>query len=1050
MGLSTLLVANRGEVAVRVLRAATDLGMRTVAVHSADDAGALHVRLADVAVALPGEGPPPYLDRDRLVAVARETGCDAVHPGWGFLSEDAAFAAVCADAGLVLVGPGQEVLRRLGDKTAARALAAELGVPVPRGTGPVGAAAADDAAEFLASLEPGGAVVVKAVAGGGGRGMRVVRAEHDLAAAVERCRAEALTSFGDDAVHLEELVSPARHVEVQLVGDGTDVVCLGDRDCSLQRGHQKLVEIAPAPLLDDGVRSTLRDAATRIGSALRYEGVGTVEFLVAADGRVLFLEANPRLQVEHTVTEVVTGVDLVRAQLLIAGGARLADVGLDPVPLERGLAVQARIGLTSGGVLTAFQPATGPGVRVDTHAFPGYEAGVRFDPLLAKLVVHEPSGDLATAVARTRRALGEFVVEGVPTTIPFLRDLLAVPEVAAGRTTTALADSLAEPVAGGGGAAVPSPVRGTVVQVEAAEGDVVAAGAELLVVEAMKMHHAVTAGRAGVVRGLSAAVGDVVDAGDVLVTVDPADEDVTATPAGLAEADPDEIRPDLAEVLARHEVVLDAARGEAVAARHAAGRRTARENVADLCDEGSFVEFGALAVAAQRRRRSLEELITRTPADGMVAGIGAVDGRRCVVTSYDHTVLAGTQGVRNHAKKDRMFDLAERERLPVVLFAEGGGGRPGDTDHAGVSWLDCTSFHAFARLSGLVPLVGVVSGRCFAGNAVLLGSCDVIIATPDANIGMGGPAMISGGGLGEFRPEEIGPVDVQVPNGVVDVAVADEAEAVAVARRYLSYFGGPVDEWECADQRLLRHAVPENRKRAYDVRAVVDVLADTGSVLELRPAFGRGIVTALVRVQGRPLGLLANDPAHLGGAIDADAADKASRFLTLCDAFDLPVVSLCDTPGFLVGPDAERTATVRRLSRLVVTGANLDVPFGLVVLRKAYGLGAQAMAAGALGVPRFAVSWPTGEFGPMGVEGAVALGYRRELAAVEDPDERRATFESMVAAAHEHGKALNVASAFEIDDVIDPAETRRWIATALTPGEGRGRRGKKRPHVDVR
>jgi acetyl-CoA carboxylase carboxyltransferase component len=290
-------------------------------------------------------------------------------------------------------------------------------------------------------------------------------------------------------------------------------------------------------------------------------------------------------------------------------------------------------------------------------------------------------------------------------------------------------------------------------------------------------------------------------------------------------------------------------------------------------------------------------------------------------------------------------------------------------------------------------------------------------------------------------------MDVQVPNGVVDIAVADEAEAVAVVKKYLSYFQGPVETWECADQRLLRHAVPENRLRAYDVRALIRTLADVDSVLELRREFGRAVITALVRVEGRPIGLIANDPAHLGGAIDADAADKAARFLQLCDAFGLPVVSLCDTPGFMVGPQAERTATVRHLTRMLVTGANLDVPFGLVVLRKAYGLGAQAMAAGSLTVPQFSIAWPTGEFGPMGLEGAVRLGYRRELDAIPDAEQRRVRFDEMVAAAYEHGKALNVASAFEIDDVIDPADTRRWISTALAPSAGRA--GGKRPYIDT-
>jgi acetyl/propionyl-CoA carboxylase alpha subunit len=994
---STLLVANRGEVAVRVLRAAADLGLRTVAVHSADDADSLHVRLADVAIRLDGEGPAPYLDIDRLVAIAHEHGCDAVHPGYGFLSENAEFARACAKAGLRFVGPRPEVLELLGDKSRARALAQRLGIPVLPGTdGPV------DLAGATAFAREHGAVMVKAVAGGGGKGMRAVTSLADLPTAFERCRAEAESAFGNGEVYLEALLTPARHIEVQVVG--TEV--LGDRDCSLQSGHQKVVEIAPAPRLAPELRDALHEAAAKIAEAVDYQGLGTVEFLVSPDGRFVFLEANPRLQVEHTVTEEVTGVDLVRAQLL---GAPVGDFR------QRGCAVQLRITLGAAGTVTAFQPATGPGIRVDTHAFTGYRASDRFDALLAKLIVH--ADDLDTALRKARRALAEFRVDGVPTNLPFLRDLLD-------RDLTNAHTGLLDELASHGEEGPTSPVRGTVVAVEPGQ----------VVIEAMKMQHVVAVGAGRVL----VAVGDTVDAGALLA------ESGSVVVHQEAEAvDLDVIRPDLAEVLARH----DFARPEAEAKRHATGHRTARENIADLCDD--FVEHGGLAIAAQRRRRSLAELVERTPADGLVAGIGTVDGRRCVALAYDYTVLAGTQGLRNHAKLDRMLALARQRELPVVLFAEGGGGRPGDTDHGMISGLDCASFHGFAQLSGLVPLVGVVSGRCFAGNAVLLGTCDVIIATPDANIGMGGPAMVEGGGLGSFRPEDIGPMDVQVPNGVVDVEVADETAAVAVAKKYLSYFRGGVAGWECADQRLLRHAVPENRVRAYDVRTVIDTLADVDSVLELRHRFGRGIVTALIRVEGKPLGLIANDPAHLGGAIDADAADKAARFLQLCDAFDLPVVSLCDTPGFMVGPEAERTATVRHLTRMLVVGANLDVPFGLVVLRKAYGLGAQAMAAGSLTVPRFAISWPSGEFGPMGLEGAVRLGFRRELDAITDPVERQARFDEMVAASYEHGKALNVASAFEIDDVIDPAETRRWISAGLTSDPGRSRAGKKRPFIDT-
>ncbi|MDF3072391.1 MAG: carbamoyl-phosphate synthase large subunit, partial [Alphaproteobacteria bacterium] len=521
--------------------------------------------------------------------------------------------------------------------------------------------------------------------------------------------------------------------------------------------------------------------------------------------------------------------------------------------------------------------------------------------------------------------------------------------------------------------------------------------------------------------------------------------------------DLDAIRPDLAETLARQAQLEDAARPDSVARRRKTGQRTARENIAQLCDPGSFHEFGGLTVAARRTRHSLEELIDRTPADGMVMGIGRINGdkfgdeaARAVAVSYDYTVLAGTQGQKNHHKKDRMFEIAEQYRLPLVFFTEGGGGRPGDTDAIIAGDLHIRTFQDFGRLSALVPLIGVTSGRCFAGNAVLLGCCDVIIATENSNIGMGGPAMIEGGGLGVFRPEEVGPMSVQVPNGVVDIAVKDEIEAVTAAKKYLSYFQGALKEWDCADQRLLRRAVPENRLRVYDVRGVIETMCDSGSVLELRRGFGPGMITSFARIGGRPIGIIANNPKHLGGAIDSDGADKATRFMQLCDAFDIPLLFLCDTPGNMVGPEAEKTGLVRHCCRVFVTAANITVPFFTVVLRKAYGLGAQGMAGGSFHAPFFSVSWPTGEFGGMGLEGAVKLGFRNELAAIDDPARRKSEFDRMVAGMYERGKALSAASLFEIDNVIDPATTRDWVLSGLRSVPAPPpRTHKKRPNIDT-
>lgn len=591
-----------------------------------------------------------------------------------------------------------------------------------------------------------------------------------------------------------------------------------------------------------------------------------------------------------------------------------------------------------------------------------------------------------------------------------------------------------------------APMHGTVLSI-ASVGTSIPAGRPIVVLESMKMEHDIVTEETVVVREVLAAAGDTVKEGQPLVVVGPSAEAVVQS---AVTADSGERR-DRLEVEERRRLGSDQARTEATERRHASGRRTARENVADLVDAGSFVEYGPLVLAAQRRRRSVDDLIARTQSDGLVAGLASVngdlfDGRaaRAAVMSYDYAVLAGTQGQQNHRKKDRLFDVVERLRIPLVFFAEGGGGRPGDTDGLGVSGLDCWAFHDFARLSGLVPLVGITGGYCFAGNAAILGCCDVVIACEGSNIGMGGPAMIEGGGLGVYRPDEIGPLPVQRSNGVVDLVARDDADAVRLAKKYLSYFQGRTTRYSVPDQSSLRDLIPENRVKAYDVRSVIEGIFDVDSVLELRADFGLGMVTALARLDGRPIGVVANNPRHLGGAIDSDGADKAARFLQLCDAHGLPVITLVDTPGMMVGPDVEATALVRHCSRLFVIGTNIDVPLVSIVLRKSYGLGAQAMMGGSTKAPLACVAWPTGEFGGMGLEGAVRLGYRRELEAIADPDEREKTYEAMVARMYEHGKAVSVAGHFEIDDVIDPAETRQWISAILDSAPEPDRRRRRR------
>ncbi|MCF8475284.1 MAG: hypothetical protein K9G26_11365 [Emcibacter sp.] len=1084
MKIKSILIANRGEIAVRIARTASDMGIETVAIYSHDDRASQHVKNTDHAYEIDGVGAAAYLDGKFIIDVAMRHGCDAIHPGYGFLSENADFAKNCAANGIKFIGPEASHLALFGDKGKARVIAERCGVALIKGTEQ--ATSLPEMKEFFEALGDNAGVMIKAVSGGGGRGMRAVHKISNLEESFVRCQSEALAAFGKDDVYIEQLIKRPRHIEVQIIGDGRGGVShLWDRECTIQRRHQKVIEIAPSPSLKDALREKIISDAVMIAREVQYEGLGTFEFLLDEDskeGNYYFIEVNPRIQVEHTVTEEIFGVDLVQAQISVASGLSLEDIGFtqEKIGQPTGYSLQLRVNmeviqsdgstLPSGGVLESFDLPSGPGVRVDSFGYQGYETNPNFDSLLAKVIVSTRTAKFEDVVHKAYRAIREFRISGVETNIAFLQNILCHKDFLENNITTgfiqehlndlvseqsqqhknlfvnvtetgaASSDAIANIVEKNGYHNVLCPMQAVVVGINVEIGEAVFKGQTVAFVEAMKMEHEIKAGKSGYISQLLVSPMENVRTGQLLLVIEEAEVD-QANQNEQNIFDIDMIRPDLADVLSRQASTRDDARPKAVEKRRKTGQRTARENIDDLLDAGSFTEYGSLVFAAQRSRRTVEDLIEKSPADGLIAGIGSINGNifeesksRCMVVSYDYSVFAGTQGAMGHKKKDRMFDLARKWKLPVILFSEGGGGRPGDTDVTMI--VETPSFLRYAKLSGLVPLVGIVSGYCFAGNAALLGCSDVIIATKNSCIGMAGPAMIEGGGLGVFKPTDVGPVHIQSPNGVIDIVVDDEEEAVKTAKQYISYFQGPVKDWEENDQRLLRHVIPENRVRTYDVREVITIMADKDSVLELRKEFGIGIVTSFIRIEGRPFGVIANNNRALGGAIDSDSADKSARFIRLCQAFNIPLVSLCDTPGFMVGPAAEETAQVRHFSRMFVAAANCNVPIFCVVLRKAYGLGALAMTAGSFHAPMMSVSWPTGEFGGMGLEGGVRLSYRRELEAIEDLEERKQKFNALVEKEYEKGKALSVATYMEFDNVIDPMETRKWLISGLKATAG--------------
>ncbi len=1117
-----ILIANRGEIAIRIAKSAKDLGLKTVGIFSEDDADSLHISRMDESFQLKEKGVQAYLDIKDIVSIAKENQIDLIHPGYGFLSENPNFAKAVRLAGITYVGPDEKTLRLFGDKVLSKKLAEENQVPTIKGTS--GKITYKEAESFYKSLSKKASLLLKAVNGGGGRGMRLVENLDDLKGAYERASSEAKASFGSESLFVEEYLTKQRHIEVQILGDGTgSVTHFGERECSVQRRHQKIIEMAPSPGLKPEYRNKIINAAVKLAESTNYKGLGTFEFLTSDTGKIFrFIEANARLQVEHTVTEQIYGIDLVKYQIQIALGKTLKQLKIiqSNIPEPKGIAIQARINMEvmdksgntkpTGGVFGRFDLPFGPGVRVDTYGYTGYQTNPSFDSLIAKVITHGSEDSYQKALNRMNSALNDFYIEGITTNLDLLKSVINYPVMKKNKIHTGFleehleeilkskerkskakrkdqnlagaqidsedplavldhgkglisADSQSENIVEmriddlpEGIEAIEAPMQGLMVSFNVKTGDKVWVGKTIAIMEAMKMEHELLSEVSGEVTEITVDEGDTVYEGHPLILIKTAAVEIPKTDQH-EKLDLNFIRPDLQEAIDRKQAGHDINRPEAVAKRRKTGHRTARENIKDLCDKDSFIEYGSVVLAAQRRRRTEEDLIKNTTGDGMVCGLGHVNGdlfpeedSRVMAMSYDYMVLAGTQGKQNHAKKDRMFEIAEQNRLPTILFAEGGGGRPGDTDTSGVAGLDCFAFTYFAQLSGLVPVLGITTGRCFAGNAVLLGCCDVIIATEDSNIGIGGPAMIEGGGLGIFTPEEVGPMDVQVPNGVVDIAVKDEKEAVATAKKYLSYFQGVKKEWKAPDKRKLRFAVPENRLRYYDMRKVIEGIADEDSILEIRRHWSPGMITSFIRVEGRPVGVVANNPGHLSGAIDSPGADKGSRFIQLCDAFDIPVLSLIDCPGIMVGPESEKSALVRHAARMFVVGANIETPLMSVVIRKAYGLGAQAMAGGSFKIPLFTVTWPTGEFGGMGLEGAVKLGFRKELESIKDPAERIKTYEKMVEDSYKRGKAVNMASHFELDDVIDPADTRKWIMAALKSLPPKTeRKAKKRPNVDT-
>ncbi|KAF0805156.1 carbamoyl-phosphate synthase L chain ATP-binding protein [Alcanivorax xiamenensis] len=1059
-GAISVLVANRGEIAVRIIRAIHEMGGRAVAVFPEDDKDALHVHRADEAVVLAGTGVAAYLNASALIEAALSSGCGAIHPGYGFLSENADFAHRCAEAGVVFIGPSADTLAMLGDKARARAFAMEQGVAVMPGT-----TGATTLAEAEAFASEHGAVMIKALSGGGGRGMRAVTDRAELPAAFERCRSEAAQAFGDDALYVERLARNPRHIEIQVVGDGVSVQHLGERDCSIQRRHQKLIEIAPSPALEADQRDRIVAAALQLARALNYRGLGTFEFLVDGD-EVFFMEANPRLQVEHTVTEQVTGVNLVATQLRIANGARLPDIGLAEPPLPRGFAVQARVNLETldvdgsprpgSGVIHGFALPSGPGLRVDTYGYAGYRVSPRYDSLIAKVIGH--GDDFVTAARRTAAALAEFGIEGVPTNLDLVHGIVTEPDFVRGRFDTGYLDQnlpallshrrpgrgapvaaigqerrdILHPQVPDGACSVRSTLGGVLLKMDVAPGDVVPAGAPLLVVEAMKMEHVIRATESMRIDGVVAAAGDFVDEGDVLVYGSP----VEHSGAPVAETVVEDWSAEVAEIVRRRQLA-EAMGGEAkVERQRVAGKLTARERVTALADPDSFREIGALTGFVDYVDGRAERIL---PAN-FVAGTATVEGRKIVLGVDDFTVRGGSGDAAIHDKQIYAERYAREMRLPVVRLLDGasGGGSVKTARENGFTYIPVNpAWDAVVDNLSLVPVVAACLGPTVGlGAARLVMSHLAVMVEGLGQLFTAGPPVVRGGTGEDLTKEELGGADIHRGTGSVERIVPDEATAFAVIRTFLGYLPGSAFELPpvvssldpaARQESALLSAIPRNPRHPYAIGPILEAIFDAGSVFTYAE-YGDGIVTALARLDGHPVGVIASDPMR-GATMSVEGAQAVGRLVDLCETFHLPIVSLTDQAGMTIGSVAERRATIRAGARAIAAVYQARVPQAEIILRRVYGVG----GAGIINRHRASRSWswPSGDWGSLPVQGGIEAAFRAQIEASDDP---AATIAEIAAELKAVSSPFRTAEHFGAQDLIDPRDSRAllcdWVRDA--------------------
>ena len=1119
-GHTRVLICNRGEIAIRIAKAAASLGMESVSVYAPVDSLSLHTRSTtrSLEIGNAGESVGPYLDAEIIIEAAKKSGCDCIHPGYGFLAEDASFAERCGEEGITFIGPPPEALFLFGDKVRARALAQSLAIPIVPGSDEA-MGSSDQATKMADDL--GYPVMLKASAGGGGRGIRAVEDRESMGEAFERCRSEAVAAFGDGSVFVEKLVQRPRHIEVQVLADRLGhTVHLHERDCSVQWRNQKLIEVAPAARLGEDLREKIHADSIKLVRAASYVNAGTVEFLVSPEtGEYFFIECNPRIQVEHTITEQITGIDLIEAQFLIASGVTLDSMGLgdqQAVGAPRGCAVQARIVAQNSSRIVAYKEPSGAGVRVDGCGYVGYTPPPQFDPLLAKLICtshsrKDPEAAYRSALDRTLRAIEEFQIDGLQTNLAQLHMILSHPEMRAGDARTTLLADVPALVQGSADTAtrhtldlldeqaaslrsdthaespstlveslrveenqqaVECPMDSTVLEIVAEQGDFVAEGNALLVVSAMKMETVVVAPCSGTIAAMqSLNVGDAIRAGQVFAALAPSEDSVEQSPRSQR---PDAPWASVTEEVRKLQELAVARLGPdskdpGVVRQRSRGKLTCRERIELLLDEGSFREVGSIAGFASYDQ---EGAITGfTPANS-VGGWGKIDGRSTIVCADDFTSRGGHADGAIAAKSGYLDRLALEMNTPSVRLLDGssGGGsvaamvpeqkkegesrakesrgaikagRPRVSGGGGSFLPGHLGSSMYTEQLSKIPVVNMLLGSVVGIGAAkaVLGHFSVMVRDV-AQLFVAGPPIVTHAMGYDITKEELGGWQVHCTNGSVDNLAESEEEAVEMTKRFLSYLPSsvyeappvlPLNTNDPIDRREeeLSRLISRKRTTTFDVRKAIRLMADQGSFFEIGSLWGTDQVTGFVRFGGHPMGVIASDSRHAnGGALTADGCDKLKRHLDVCDVFHIPILNLIDSPGFAVGLEHEMAGTIRKGGEWMVAFAQVGVPIFTVIMRRSFGVAGNNFAT-PRSKPSVRVAWPAADAGGIPPEGGIEAAYKRQLAEAEDPAALRAELEARIESARGPVGPLNK---FQIEEMIDPADTRRyiceWIETA--------------------